>query len=283
MALITDSEIEKIAQKLVENITEENWEKLRKKAEEMKLPSEYASIPCTSCKCKCGTYTTCKTFSEISCLCKEFGHNYCQGIINGMREPRRYSNSDCFSGTDLKNIPNFKVCRLALRLMANDSVSATPTYSIADVIISILAWGGANIAHGGHHWRTWIASSTTISSLSTVLKNINTTGYNDSNMEDLLKLPGIAISFASKFMFFYSKKNDSYILDKFTNENLVNILGFESVYRILGFNNKEGFIYRLNNISRQIELYKLYNTILKKMAKVLNLTSGELVEILLFK
>ena len=95
MALITDLEIEKTAQRLVDNITGENWDKLRKKAEEMKLPSEDASIPCTLCKCNCGTHKVCKVFSPISCLCKEFGHNYCQGPLGSI--PSNYSGNENFN------------------------------------------------------------------------------------------------------------------------------------------------------------------------------------------
>lgn len=283
---MTDCEIEEIANTVVAKIPisifDDNVRELGPR------------IPCDccgsgNCVCKSKYHNVCKNFSPVSCLCKEFGHNYCQDptLLKGMKVPASYSHSDCFAGANIKNIPNYKVCRLALRLMANNSVSATPLYSITDVIISIFAWGAANIAHSGRHWKTWIANTAKISSLTSTLKNINANGYSNADMRSLLLLPGVGISFASKIMFFYSKKNDAFILDKFTNEHLLEILnshGLASdICHRLGLPSDSKLDFIKQDIGKQLVLYKLYNKILKGLAKKLNLSSGELVEILLFK
>ncbi len=283
---ITDSEIEKIANEIVAKIPISIFDdKVRELGP--RILCDCCGSGC-DCVCKSKYHNVCKNFSPVSCLCKEFGHNYCQDptLLKGMKIPASYSHSDCFAGADIKNIPNYKVCRLALRLMANNSVSATPLYSITDVIISIFAWGAANIAHSGRYWKTWIADTAKISSLTSTLKNINANGYSDTDMRTLLLLPGVGISFASKIMFFYSKKNDAFILDKFTNEHLLEILnplGLTSeICRRLGLRSDTKLNFRNQDVEKQLVLYKLYNNILKKLAKKLNLCSGELVEILLF-
>ena len=282
---MTDCEIEKIANDIVAKIPTSIFVD---KARELGIRIPSAGCGNGSCVCKSKCYNVCKDFSPVSCLYKEFGHCYCQDptLLKGMKIPASYSHSDCFAGADIKNIPNYKVCRLALRLMANNSVSATPLYSTTDVIISIFAWGAANIAHSGRHWKTWIANTAKISSLTSTLKNINVNGYSDADMRSLLHLPGVGISFASKIMFFYSKKNDAFILDKFTNEHLLEILnplGLTSeICCSLGFRSDAKLNFRNQDVERQLILYKLYNNILKKLAKKINLSSGELVEILLF-
>lgn len=283
---MTDCEIEEIANAIVAKIPISIFDD---KVRELGLRIPCAGCGSRNCVCKSKCYNVCKDFSPVSCLCKEFGHNYCQDptLLKGMKVPASYSHSDCFAGADIKNIPNYKVCRLALRLMANNSVSATPLYSITDVIISIFAWGTAIIRNSGRHWKTWIADTAKISSLTSTLKNINANGYSDADMRSLLLLPGVGISFASKIMFFYSKKNDAFILDKFTNEHLSEILnshGLASdICHRLGFRSDSKLDFIKQDIEKQLVLYKLYNKILKGLAKKLNLSSGELVEILLFK
>lgn len=286
---MTDCEIEKIANDIVAKIPTSIF---GDKAGELglRIPSAGCGCDCAcDCVCKSKCHNVCKNFSPVSCLCKEFGHNYCQDptLLKGMKVPASYSHSDCFAGADIKNIPNYNVCRLALRLMANNSVSATPLYSITDVVISIFAWGTAIIRNSGRHWKTWIANTAKISSLNLTLKNINANGYSDADMRSLLLLPGVGISFASKIMFFYSKKNDAFILDKFTNEHLLEILnplGLTSeICRRLGLRSNSKLNFIKQDIEKQLVLYKLYNEILKEFAKKLNLSSGELVEILLFK
>ena len=90
-------------------------------------------------------------------------------------------------------------------------------------------------------------------------------------MRSLLLLPGVGISFASKIMFFYSKKNDAFILDKFTNEHLLEILnplGLTSeICRRLGFRSDAKLNFRNQDVEKQLVLYKLYNNILKKTSK----------------
>ena len=284
---MTDSEIEKIVNEIVAKIPISIFDN---KAKELglRIPSAGCDCDCV-CVCKSKCYNVCKSFSPVSCLCKEFGHDYCQDptLLKRMKIPASYSHSDCFAGADIKNIPNYKVCRLALRLMANNSVSATPLYSITDVIISIFAWGTAIIRNSGRHWKTWIADTAKISSLTSTLKNINANGYSDADMISLLNLSGVGISFASKIMFFYSKKNDAFILDTLTNKHLLEILnshGLASgICRRLGFRSDAKLNFIKQDIGKQIILYKLYNNILKGLARKLNLSSGELVEILLFK
>ena len=262
MELITDSEIEKTAQRLVDNITGENWDKLRKKAEEMKLPSEDASIPCTLCKCNCGTHKVCEVFSPISCLCKEFGHNYCQGPLGSI--PSSYSENENLSNITFNKIPEYKLCRLALRIMANDSM-IPGGYSIEDVFVSIFAWGGQVRQIG--RWGPYLQAN--VSSIKSTLSSIHSSGYSRRALINLLSISGMQISFASKFMFFYNNQNNTCILDNRVDAALSSITGFPT------------FINRSDK-NKQCELYELYNCILSKITKKFKLKTMEMTEILLF-
>lgn len=262
MELITDSEIEKTALRLVDNITGENWDKLRKKAEEMKLPSEDASIPCTLCKCNCGTHKVCEVFSPISCLCKEFGHNYCQGPLGSI--PESYAKNKNLSGITFSKIPGHQLCRLALRIMANDSM-IPGGYSIADVFVSIFAWGGQARQIG--RWGPYLQAN--VPSITSTLSSIHSSGYSRCALINLLSISGMQISFASKFMFFYNNQNNTCILDNRVGAALSSITGFPT------------FIDRIDK-NKQCELYELYNCILSKITKKLKLKTMEITEILLF-
>ena len=255
----TDEELRDEAQKLIDSIAPEKFECLENKIK--RVFQERKLLECNgSCKC-----SICNENILCGCLQKEFKHCYCQGILNGSLIPSKLAKDSGLFGVT-SNIPPKRLCRLSLRLMAKDSLSSNPKYSIEDVIISILAWGGKTVKRQIGNWSISLPHN-----LTTIKHDlsVNPFVYRETLLS-ILDTKGIGISYASKILFFYDFNYETAILDDRVNKSLICLFGKNF---ILGGNSTY-------SKTRQLNLYFLYIQILKILSVKFSLTPIELLEIL---
>ena len=201
------------------------------------------------CQCKC--FLNGKMPNLNGKLCTTFGHCYCQGLLGYI--PSDFAKK-YVPNIPTKNIPNFHVCRLMLRLMAWDSISQSPHYSIMDAVLSIFAWGGKTVLRHHNAWSKWLSIQENRTELEEALKT------QSISLKSVPHIDGIAISFMSKILFFFDKGKKNYILDKNVKSAIKGLFG------------KNFDAYN----------YDKYNQFLITLTSILKLTSPELTEILLW-
>lgn len=198
-----------------------------------------------------------------NCLCSTFGHCYCQGFLKGSVIPSKINSIKSIikqKPNFSKRLPSHKLCRLILRLMAINSISSNPIYTIPDVIISIMAWGGTSMTRNLNKKIESLMEKDSIE-IQNKLK------HPQNALQYLLNINGIGLSTATKILFFYDQTNSLFILD------LQVCISLKTLFNI---NIKMDSSTKNNDI-----IYKNYNKLLKAISEKLKIVP-ELVEILLW-